>query len=193
MSKFSNLFLTYANTAAYKAARDAMIEQAENPDLANGDNGAGIYDYNDTIYTIGYGYDISRQTGSGIISDFFSSPTPIFTSANTNTNPTNGTIGIYASLYQSLLNYNNGSGHNSTTLADIDEEFANSFGDTGITKAQATSLLDAVLARRYEPSVSGIVDDCDAQLGGFTLGNSGLHALILSKSYQWCFRWEASR
>ncbi|QQR69267.1 MAG: hypothetical protein IPI58_00850 [Alphaproteobacteria bacterium] len=74
MSKFAVLFPNYADNAAYLAVRNKMLQEGENRPLYLGGSNlpaAGKYGKPGNLdYTIGYGYDISKQTGAGIIADF---------------------------------------------------------------------------------------------------------------------------
>ena len=177
MSNFSNLFPSYASNAAYITARDQLLEYDENSSLESGVSSAGTYDYGQP-YTIGYGYDISQHSGPQIISDFTSAG--IFTSSNTT-----GT-GQYASLYTALGSYGTGGTSNSGFSA-VNTDFAAAFGTTGLTSAQAVSLLDASMTSTYEPELTTIVDDNGAEADGFTLGNDALQVLLVSETYNGVF------
>ena len=170
MSKFFDLFKQYSGSTEYVAARDAILEHGENPDLQNNVTGAGVYGYNNQIDTIGYGYDVSKQTGSQIISDF--TLAGIFTSSNVLVG------GQYHDLYAALQSYGSGGTGNSGWSA-VDTEFANAFGADGLSGAQAKELLD-VVTPRYEEAVATTLSIYDATS---SFGNNGLTELLVSENY----------
>jgi hypothetical protein len=56
-------FPQYANNAAYLSARDALTAQWENPGLVANTSGSGLFYYDPAGLNIGFGYNITGQTG----------------------------------------------------------------------------------------------------------------------------------
>lgn len=126
MTTFTNLFSSYASNADYINARDSLLETDENSLLKSGNIHAGIYPFKQP-YTIGFGYDVSQQSSGQVIINNFAT----------------ASISLSTALSNLLANYSNGSGHNSTTLSQLDNQFATDFGTTGLTYTQAVGLLKA--------------------------------------------------
>src|SRR5579871_783274 len=176
MSQFSTLFPTYTSDV-YTVKLTTLLKQAENAPLAKGTSQAGEYGFGQP-YTIGYGYDISQQSGQQIIADFINAGIFVLGPAGNIT----GT-GQYAVLYNALQTYTK----NGPTLNAVDAAFTDAFGTVGLTEAQASSLLDVTISR-YDADLTDFVNQqSDAGQAGFTLGNNGLHILILSEWYNGIF------
>ncbi|HUB47435.1 MAG TPA: Ig-like domain-containing protein, partial [Acetobacteraceae bacterium] len=130
----------YASVSAYDAARDSLVEELENPKLLNGVTGAGVYGFGQP-YTIGYGYDISRQTGTNLVGDLNAALSDVG--------------GLAHFLTQAQINqiasYGTPGG---ASLASVNNIFSSDFNGGALTlsQSQAGALLDAI-APRYEASL----------------------------------------
>jgi subtilisin-like proprotein convertase family protein len=164
MTRLQDVFLSYSTNAAYIAARDSVIKQFENGALANGNANAGMYNFG-TRYTIGYGFDLSQQSGKTI-----------------KTAMQGAGITLSAQQIKDL----DSADLKTVPHATIDADFKNFI----ITEAQATDLLHWSITNTYDPRLTGVVQsvagNTDSQ--AFAEGDTSLHILLLSDVYNGIFK-----
>jgi len=113
----------YSTQAAYNAARDAIIEAFENPQLAQGQASAGGYNFNNLEpYTIGYGLDLFNAGAKA--AGYFDVANAALAAAGQDT------IAFTAAMRAAIVSHNANA---------IDEQF----DGFSVTQVQAQALLDA--------------------------------------------------